>query len=199
MLLTFASTVVAAWVALFITVRMLYKRVRRNLALNGAGLRMRARLSRGPQREVLRLRLRLKETLDSGEAAVDLAVRSGVPSGELPRLFRRLKSEGVTLESQLRLLESEYDATVLAEALPAARYRVDQVTHLVRHLRSAVGSGLESVSDDTLTTLRSDVDREVTAVRAGVQELQELNRRSGYAVPGGQPPTSARIDRGNRS
>lgn len=201
MLLAFASTVVAAWAALFLTVRALYKRIRRNLALNGAGLRVRARLSRGPQREVLQLRLRLKETLDSGQAAVDLAVQSGVPSGELPRLFRRLKGEGAALESQLRLLESEYDTAVLAEALPAARYRVDQVTHLVRHLRSAVGSGLGSVSDESLTALRSEVDREVTAVRAGVHELQELNRRSGHAVPGWQPSAdrSARIERGNPS
>jgi hypothetical protein len=133
--------------------------------------------------------VRLKETLESGEAAVDLAVQRSVPSGELPRLFRRIKTEGATLESQLRLLESEYDVRVLAEALPAARYRVDQVAHLVRHLRSAVGSGLGYDSDASLTTLRSDVDREVTAVRAGVQELQELNRRSGYAVPGRQPST----------
>jgi hypothetical protein len=187
--LAFASTVVAAWVTLILVVRAFFRRVRRNLALNGAALRFRARLSTGPRREVLKLRLRLQETLDSGQAAVDLAVGNGVPSGELPRLFRRLRSEGSTLESQLRLLESENDPAVLAELLPAARDRVEQVSHLVRHVRSAVGTGLGTVSDDSLNSLRSDVDREVTAVRAGMQELHELNQRGALTEPGRHPST----------
>ena len=189
LLLAFASTVVAAWVTLIVVVRSFYRRVRRNLALNGASLRFRARLSTGPRREVLKLRVRLQETLDSGQAAIDLAVVIGVPSGELPRLFRRLRSEGATLESHLRLLETENDPAVLAELLPAARDRVAQVSHLVRHVRSAVGNGLGTVSDDSLTSLRSEVDREVTAVRAGTQELHELNQRGSFIQPGRHPST----------
>ena len=56
--------------------------------------------------------------------------------------------------------------------LSAAGHRVEQVTALVRRLRSAVASGLAGVTDDTLTTLHSDVDREVAALRAGVEELR---------------------------
>jgi hypothetical protein len=78
---------------------------------------------------------------------------------------------------QLRLLESETDAAVLAGELPAAADRVDQVVELVRQLRSAVASGLAGSTDDTLTALHSDVDREVAALHAGVQELHRLNRR----------------------
>jgi hypothetical protein len=140
LLIAFASTVVAANIAVVVVVRALFKRIRRTLALNGASLRIRARLSTGPRREVLKLRVRLKENIDSGQAAIDLAVRTDGLRGELPRLFRRLKSEGATLEAQLRLLESESDVAVLADVLPAARDRVDQVAHLVRRLRSAVAS-----------------------------------------------------------
>jgi hypothetical protein len=184
--LLFGSTVVAVDIALVVAIRRFYRKVRRSLALNSAGLRVRAGLSSGPRRDVLKLRLRLKETLDSGQAAVDLAARGGVPSGDLGRLFGRLRSEGVALEFQLRLLESENDLAVLAEALPAARHRVDEVAHLVRRLRSVVGSGLGDLSDGSLTTLRSEVDREVTAVRAGVQELQKLNGLGAYHEPGTQ-------------
>ncbi|MET0933133.1 MAG: hypothetical protein ABWX56_05430 [Mycetocola sp.] len=187
--IAFASTVVATNVALVLVVRSVYKRIRRNLALNGATLRFRAGLSTGPRREVLKLQLRLKESLDSGESAIDLAVINDGPRGELPRLFRRLKSEAVALESQLRLLESENDPAVLAEVLPTARRRVDQVAQLVRHVRLAVLSGLGEISDDSLSTLRSDVDREITAVRAGMQELHELNGRGALYESRRQFPT----------
>ncbi|AWB86553.1 hypothetical protein [Mycetocola zhujimingii] len=174
-LISLASAIVAANVAVVVAIRAFYRRVRRNLALNGAALRVRSRLSRGRQREVLKLRVQLKETLDSGRAAMDLATRSDGPRGELPRLFRRLELESAGLESQLRLLESENDRVVLDEALATAQARVDDVTGLVRRLRSAVASGLGGISDDSLTALRSDVEREITAVRAGLDELHELN------------------------
>jgi hypothetical protein len=190
LLIAFASTVVAANIAVVVVVRALFKRIRRTLALNGASLRIRARLSTGPRREVLKLRVRLKENIDSGQAAIDLAVRTDGLRGELPRLFRRLKSEGATLEAQLRLLESESDVAVLADVLPAARDRVDQVAHLVRRLRSAVASGLGGISDDSLTMLSSDLDREITAVRAGMQELHELNGRGAFFEPGRRQRTT---------
>jgi hypothetical protein len=174
---SFLIIVVVAIATTVLIVRALYRRLRRNRALAGAALRTRANFSRGPQRKVLVLRVRLAETLDSGQAAVDLAASSEGLRGELPRLFRRIQEESVALDLQLRLLESETDAAVLAEELPAADRRVDQVITLVRRLRSAVASGLAGSTDDTLTTLHTDVDREVAALHAGVQELHRLNRR----------------------
>lgn len=155
--------------------RAAYRGIRRNRALNGAALRTRAHLTVGQQREVLKLRVRLQQTLVSGRAAVDLVARSESPRGEVPRLYRRIESEGVALEAQLRLLESENEPDVLTEELGIARYRVEQVCQLVRRLRSAVSSGLGTMSDDTLVLLRADVDREVTALHAGVQELHSLH------------------------
>jgi hypothetical protein len=182
-LIALASTSLVVFVSFFVLVRVLYKRIRRNRALSGAVLRSRSRLSWGPQHEVLKLQVRLKDSLDSGQAAVDLARQSEGPLGELPRLFRRIQSEGVTLQSQLRLLTSEKDPVVLAEAMPAAGRRVDQVTGLVRRLRSAVAAGLGDLSDDSLTTLHSEVEHEVAALRAGVAELRTLNGNDGFSPP----------------
>lgn len=162
--------------------RMLVGRVRRSRTVNAAALRARARVTVGPQREVLKQRLRLSETLDSGQAAIDLAGRTDNLRGDLRRLFRRILEEGVLLETQLHLLESERDSVVLAEAIPAAIRRVDQVEGLVRRVRGAVAAGLGDRTDDNLTALYADADREIAALAAGVRELHRLNGydRLGY-------------------
>jgi hypothetical protein len=116
----------------------------------------------------------LSESLDSGRAAALLSAQASGPRGEVARLFRRIEIEAAPLEAQLRLLESEKDAAVLADELGATRERVEQVVCLVRHLRSAVAAGINGISDDTLTMLRSDVDREVAALHAGRMEFHLL-------------------------
>ena len=161
-------------------VRSLVRRVRRSRAVGGATLRTKARLAYGPQRPVLALRVRLDDALRSGRAAIDLVAGS---RGELPRLFRRIGDEGAVLDLQLRLMESETDAAALTEELPAARQRVEQVEGLVKQVRVAVASGLSGTTDDTLSALGSEVDREVAALHAGIEELQALNRRDGRSVP----------------
>ncbi|MFF1634192.1 hypothetical protein [Leifsonia sp. NPDC058248] len=196
--ITFAVVMLAIAVTVVVIARRIYLRIRRSRPLAGAVLRTRARFSYGPQQRVLRLRVRLQETLDSGQAAIDLAVRSEGPKGELPRLFRRIQTEGIALESQLRLMESERDSAVLAAELPVVTRRVDELTGLVRRLRSAVASGLGELSDDTLSALHSDVDREVAALHAGMQELHALNGTDGSPEPYRQQSTE-RLSRGNRS
>ena len=168
---------ICAIVALLLIVRSIYRRIRRSRAVDGAVLRTRARVSRGPQRTILSLRVRLQQSLDSGKAAVDLAAHGGGPRGELPRLYHRIEQEGVAMDLQLQLMESEADAAVLAADLPVATTRVEQVVALVRRLRAAVASGLSGLTDDTLTTLSTEMDREVAALHAGVEELRALNRR----------------------
>lgn len=178
-------------------VRAIYKRIRRNRALNGAMLRTRATFAWGPQQQVLKLRLRLNGSLDSGQAAVQLALHGNAPRGELVRLFRRIQSEGTALEAQLRLLESETDTVALTAELPSVRSRVEQIEGLVRQLRSAVSSDLGELSDGTLVALRSEVDREVAALHAGVQELHTLNGYDGVPQPRRQASTN--LFRGNES
>jgi hypothetical protein len=193
--------VAVSMATVFFVVRAVARRIRRNRALAGAMLRTRARFSSGAQRRVLTLRVRLGEALDSGQAAVDLVASADGRRGELPRLFRRIRDEGTALDLQLRLMESETDPAALAEELPAAGHRVDQVVALVRRLRSAVASGLTAPTDDSLTALHSDVDREVAALHAGVQELQRLNRGDERFEPTRPSSTAPSIvrDKGTRS
>lgn len=187
--------VVVSVVTVVLVVRALVRRIRRSRNVAAVALRARARFSSGPRRRVLTLRVRLAESLDSGRAAADLAARGDGPRGELPRLFRRIEQEGLALDLQLRLMESETDPARLAEELPAAEHRVGQVAGFVRRLRAAVAAGLAAPTDDTLTVLRADVDREVAALHAGVQELQRLNRGDERFEPTRSPATAASIVR----
>jgi hypothetical protein len=202
-LVTLALICLASIVAVAVILRVLYKRIRRSRALNSTVLRARTRLGWGARHDVLKLRLRLNDTLASGQAAVNLAGHTDASRGELPRLFRRIQSEGVTLESQLRLMATESDPVVLAQGIPVARRRVDQVAGLVHGLRSVVADGLGEVSDDALRRLRSDVDREIAALNAGLQELHALNANDALFDPHRQPGMDRRsmdhLSRGNKS
>lgn len=197
-LITLAIIIVVIVIIVAVIGRVLYKRVRRSPALADALLRVRADYTDGPQQEVLKLRVRLREALDSGQAAVDLSLKSDGPQGELPQLFRRIQREGVGLEAQLRLMESENDPAVLSQGIPVATHRVDQVTALVRRLRGAVASDLGELTDGSLSDLRTDVDREVAALHAGVQELQSLNG-SDISTDSPALPASSRPSKGEQS
>ena len=180
--------------------RTVYTRMRRSRAVNRGLLRTRATLSVGPQHEILAQRVRLRDSLYSGHAALDIAGRSPGPHGELKRLFRRIEGEAETVDAHLLLLSSETEPEMLREALPLAVRRVDQVTGLVRTVRSAVAAGLGGFSDGALLTLQLEVDREIAALDAGMAQLHTLNH------PDAQPePQSAshhvdtHLDRGTHS
>lgn len=181
-LLALMAIMVISTVTVIVVARVLYRRVRRSRALNGAVLRARTRVSIGPQHDVLRLRLRLRESLESGQAAVALAEQNAGPRGELRRLFRRIQDEGAAVDAQLMLLFTERDAAELAAALPAAGHRVEQITGLVRRVRSVVAAGLGGRTDDSLSALGDDVEREIAAMNAGVAELHALNSGDSAAV-----------------
>lgn len=190
------------WVIAALLVRSAYRRIRRSRAVAGTVLRTRTVLARGLQHQVLRLRVRLDDSLQSARVAVELRTRDSALRGETTRLFRRICEEGATLDAQLRLLESETEDSVLAAHLPTARDRVDQFEGIVRRLRAAVASGLGDFSDDALIDLRGDVDREAVALQAGMQELHTLNRRGRaheYAPRPYRQPATTRIPRENAS
>jgi hypothetical protein len=168
-------------------VRAIYKRIRRNRALNGAMLRTRATFAWGPQQQVLKLRLRLNDSLDSGQAAVQLALHGNGPRGELVRLFRRIQSEGVALEAQLRLLESETDTVALTAELPSARSRVEQIEGLVRQLRSAVSSDLGRHTRRPALGGRPG-GRRPARRSTGTAHTQRIRRRAPASPPGIDEP-----------
>ncbi|MEF2978900.1 hypothetical protein [Subtercola sp. YIM 133946] len=192
-LICLAGLVVLVWAGIVLAIVSGVRRARRSRALQSAALRTRATLSVGRQRTVLKLRMRLAESVQSGRAAVDLAAQRDVARGELPRLFGRLEAEARTLDAQLRLMESETDRGVLARELVSAENRVAQVGALVRQVRSAVADAL-AVDEESLGSLGADLDREVEALYAGVEELHSLN--GGGSGVGG---VGARDGRGSRA
>jgi hypothetical protein len=166
------ATVGASVVAVAVTVR----RIRRSPAIAVNSLRMRLLRESGPRREVLRLRLQLLQALDGGRSVLGAAdTATGLP-GEAPALFRRIQAEARTVDQHLRVLQVEDDRATLQAALPALRRRVDELTGLVRQLRAAVAAGLEAVSDAGMAELGADVQREVTALRAGRERLRDPDR-----------------------
>ncbi|MFT2816800.1 hypothetical protein [Leifsonia sp. A12D58] len=175
-LLSLLAFAVISWAAVFLIVRALYRRVRRSRAVNSAVLKSRAQLSWGLRRKVLALQLQLDQALDSGRAAIDLAVRSDGRRGDLPRLFRRIEDEAAILRAQLRLMESETDSAALADALAAASLSVDQISDMIRELRASVSAGLGDPTGDALSALHAEVDLEVASLHAGLVELANLNR-----------------------
>ncbi|WP_157496939.1 hypothetical protein [Leifsonia sp. Leaf264] len=198
-LLSLAVIVTASVTTVVLVVRSVYKRIRRSRTLNGAMLKGRARLSWGPQRQVLGLQLKLNDALESGRAAIDLAVRSNGRRGELPRIFRRIEAEGVALQAQLRLLETETDGAALADELPAATLRVDQVSEMIQRLRGSVAAGLGDPTGASLAALRAEVDREVAALHAGVEELRHLNAEDGRFEAVRPSPTDRLQNKGVQS
>ena len=108
-------------VAVVLIIRSLYRRIRRSPALGGAVLRTRAGLSRGPQRKVLGAARAARGTLDSGQAAVDIAGSKRVAPRRAAAAVPSHREVGVVLDSQLQLMESETESAVLAEELPRAR------------------------------------------------------------------------------
>ncbi|KQX07607.1 MULTISPECIES: hypothetical protein [unclassified Leifsonia] len=189
-LLSLALIVTASVTTIVLVVRAVFRRIRRSRTINGAVLKGRASLTWGPQRKVLALQLQLNDALESGRAAIDLAVRTNGRRGELPRIFRRIEAEGVALQAQLRLMETETDAAALADELPAAGLRVEQVSEMIRRLRASVAAGLGDPTGSSLASLRAEVDREVAALHAGVEELRLLNADDGrYPAPLRTTPT----------
>lgn len=174
-LISFMAIAALSWIAIFLIARTLYRRIRRSRTVNGAVLKSRAQLSRGPRRKVFALQMQLDDAIDSGRAAIDLAVRGNGRHGDLPRLFRRIDAEAIALRAQLHLMESETDADALNDELATASLAVDQISDMIRELRASVAEGLADPSGAALSALRAEVDLEVAALHEGLVELAHLN------------------------
>ncbi|HZD01758.1 MAG TPA: hypothetical protein VFA46_16660 [Actinomycetes bacterium] len=125
----------------------------------------------GPRREIAFLRRELAAAASSTPQAVATVRASAGVVGELPQLARRLERVAATLDAELRLLANEPDPTEVVRVLPAARARVGDVTRIARTIRRAATAGLGAQSAADVGALSADVEREVAALAAGVQQL----------------------------
>lgn len=128
----------------------------------------------GPRREVLRLRLRLQRALARARRAV--AASSAERSrSELDDLLERALRTGGIIDHQLRILQTETDRVLLGEGLDDARGRVDELDAVSHRISQAARTSLEGSMDGSLEDLRGDADRELEALRAGVDALDRLD------------------------
>jgi len=174
-----ATVVGASAVAVGLTVR----RIRRSPALATATLRLALLKETGPRREVVRLRLQLRQSVEGGRATIGAARSDAGLPGEAPALFRRIQREAELVDQHLGVLQSEDDSAALRAALPGMRRRVDELVGLVRELRAAVAAGLQASSDAGMAELGADVAREITALRAGRERL----RGADHVLPAPNP------------
>lgn len=155
-------------------VLVLYGSLRRSGRWDRALLVLRSRYDDGPRGEVAQLRLRLLDALASTRRAVGLDAADGIPSGELAGSQRRLERLAVPLDGQLRLLRSETDEMTLRRMLGPARERVREFEDVARRLRETASVQLSSEITGELPEIGAAAERELTALRAGIDALDRL-------------------------
>lgn len=172
---TLAIVVLVLLVVLAVVAFVVYRRTRRDARWRRAWFRMKLQaMPPGPQRELVRLRLRLQAIVDGVRSAVGLAEIDGRVAGDLPGLLERTEAAAAPLANQLAMLESEGDRDALRTLLPPLRRRVDELETVASRLRRAamLSVGGETVAD--LRRLTSDADQELLALQAGVDALDRL-------------------------
>ncbi|MBI4320694.1 MAG: hypothetical protein HY675_19560 [Chloroflexi bacterium] len=131
----------------------------------------------GLQRDVAQLRVQLSKEMLGTKRALSTLNASPATKGELGILVRRLERVANALDAQLRLLRGEPSDELLHELLRPARARVDELASASRRIRKVALAVLGGETDDSLRQITADVDREVLALQAGVDELRALTLR----------------------
>lgn len=168
-------SIVAVVLAPILFALLAYRRTHQARLWDRTVLTLRANSGTSPsQRELAHLRLQLVKAVRSAKGAVAALSAAGGPRGELPALVQRLERTSALLEAQLTMMQSEIDEAALAEFLPPARARVGELLGVVRHVRQAALLVMGGEMEDDLHRLTADVDREVEALRSGVDALRAL-------------------------
>lgn len=171
--------VVAAIVGL-----VLYRRARRDGRWSPLILALRLDTTPpGPRREVLKLRLRLQRALFRARRAVARSAREGRPVGDLAGLLERAERAALTIDQDLQILGPDDDRHTVRERLGVARSRIDEFEQVTSRLAETASLALGGEVDGTLSELRSDADRELLALRAGVESLDRIGTGEEVRVP----------------
>ncbi|WP_329131914.1 hypothetical protein OG552_11555 [Streptomyces sp. NBC_01476] len=169
-LVLFLVFLTLAVVATVRTVRAVKHGVRRSGAqarrvMEDGRLRARRYTVPGPARDVVRLRLELRTSIDSTYRALE-ASRGDDPSlTEAAALLDRLSEHAGALDAELKLLELEPDRGRLATRLPSLTDRAHRITHSADALRWAAQDRAHRFADDDLAALTRDIDLEAGALR----------------------------------
>lgn len=154
---------------------VVYRRTRTDARWRRAWLRTKLQaMPPGPQRELVRLRLRLQAIVEGVRSAVALAEVDGRVAGDLPGLLERTEAAAKPLATQLAMLESEGDRAALRTLLPPLRRRVDELETVASRLRRAAMLSIGGETSVELRRLTEDANQELLALQAGVEALDRL-------------------------
>ncbi|WP_069811458.1 hypothetical protein [Streptomyces sp. TP-A0874] len=134
-------------------------------AVEDATLKARQYSRPGPAGEVAQLRVELRTSMRATREALDAAAPTDPSLSEALDLYRRLSHHGHELDEELKRLENEPDRSGLGERLPGLRKRTQRVTHSADSLRWAIQDRARRFAEDDLSTLGSQIDLEVDALR----------------------------------
>ena len=163
---------------------ILYRRARRDGRWSPLVLGLRLETTPpGPRREVLKLRLRLQRALYRARRAVATSAKEGRPVGDLAGLLERAERAAAIIDQDLRILGPDDDRVTLRERLGVARSRVDEFEQVTSRLAETASLALGGEVDGTLDELRSDADRELVALRAGVESLDRVGAEDRLRLP----------------
>ena len=163
---------------------VLYRRARRDGRWSPLVLALRLEATPpGPRREVLKLRLRLQRALFRARRAVATSAREGRPVGDLAGLLERAERAAAIIDQDLRILGPDDDRLTLRERLGVARSRVDEFEQVTSRLAETASLALGGEVDSSLAELRSDADRELVALRAGVDSLDRIGAGDAIRLP----------------
>lgn len=171
---------------------LLYRRARRDGRWSPLVLALKLETTPpGPRREILKLRLRLQRALYRARRAVATSAREGRPVGDLAGLLERAERAAAIIDQDLRILGPDDGRLTLRERLGVARSRVDEFEQVTSRLAETASLALGGEVDGSLAELRSDADRELVALRAGVDSLDRIGAGDAIRLP--NEPAAAEI------
>lgn len=163
---------------------LLYRRARRDGRWSPLVLALRLETTPpGPRREILKLRLRLQRALYRARRAVATSAREGRPVGDLAGLLERAERAAAIIDQDLRILGPDDDRVTLRDRLGVARSRVEEFEQVTSRLAETASLALGGEVDGSLAELRSDADRELVALRAGVDSLDRIGTGDATRLP----------------
>lgn len=163
-------------VFLVLLARSMWRRVRRDPRWIRRTMLVQEKTSApGPRRSLFQLRLRLADAIASAKQSVAVLEAHGGVRGDVASLVRRLERVAAPLDAHLHLMQSEPDLRLLAEMLSPAGARVAEIENIVRHVRGAAYTALSGDMEGTVAAITADMEREVTALQAGVSTLHALS------------------------
>ncbi|MCF2530650.1 hypothetical protein [Yinghuangia soli] len=141
--------------------------------VDDAASRARAYTRPGNAGEAARLRVSVRKSLEHTRRVLDAGYTRDSQLGEARQLLARLEGFAAGLDTDLRMLEREPDATRVDRELPGLRERAERVQHAAGSLRWAAQDRERVLAHDELDRLGREVEMEAAALRETTQAAKD--------------------------